>query len=144
MTANPVNGLGNATAADLVSRAAPSSAAHRGFEAVISDRGVDMAAAAGRSAIAAPRPAGIESSSAAETQSLSVDRASASQATAPVNGPSMAAAPERQSTEAGNLTGIAVSSEVAEQAPAGTYNARGRLASPTQAAPQSRLLDITG
>ena len=133
---SPVNGLGNVTAADLVSRAAPSPAAHSGFEAVISDRGVDMAAAAGR--------ARTESSSAATNPALSVDRASASQAPVPINGPSISAVSAQQSAESGSLAEVAVSSEVPEQSPPGTYNARGRSASPTQEAPTSRLLDIIG
>ncbi len=122
---NPVNGLRNVTAADLVSRAAPSRGAHGGFEAVISDRGVDVAAATAR----APH---IESSPPVETVPVSnpvpspvssIDSTKASQAVTPANGASIS----------GSLTEAA-----------GTYNARGRLASPTQEAPRSRLLDIIG
>ena len=75
---SPVHGLGNVTAADLVNRAAPATAVRGSFEAVISDRGVDVAAAAKAAIAAAPEPARIESTSVAE----SVAQAKASQDTA--------------------------------------------------------------
>ena len=119
---NPVNGLRNAPAADLVSRAAPSPAAHGGFEAVISDCGVDVAATTASARIA--------TSSVVET--VPASNPVLPQATAPANDASISSVPG-QSTEAGRLAEVT-----------GTYNARGRLASPTQEAPRSLLLDIIG
>jgi len=130
---SPVNGLGNVTAADLVSRAAPSPVAHGGFEAVISDRGVDVAAATARARIETPPVVkAVPESNPVQSPVPIHDTTNASQATAPANGTSISSVPG-QSTEAGSLAEVA-----------GTYNARGRLASPTQEAPRSRLLDVIG
>ena len=130
---SPVHGLGNVTAADLVNRAAPATAVRGSFEAVISDRGVDVAAAAKAAIAAAPEPARIESTSVAE----SVAQAKASQDTA-------ASEPVAQSS---GQSAIAMSgSHTLEQSPpSGTYNARGRSALPAQEAlPSSRMLDVIG
>ena len=84
---SPVNSIGNVTAADLVRYASPTSpAAGNSFEAVISDRGVDEAAAAGKTA----QPARVESVPPAAVSRpnpvSSVEQAGASESTAAVDG----------------------------------------------------------
>ena len=130
---SPVNGLGNVTAADLVNRAAPTAAARSSFEAVISDRGVDVAAAAKAAIAAAPEPARIESTSAAE-------------AVAPVKASQNTAAGEPVAQASGQSVIATRSSLTLEQSPpSGTYNARGRSALPAQEAlPRSMMLDVIG
>lgn len=108
-------------AADLVQRAAPPSSpvAQGGFEAVISDRGVDLTDVGTRPTKAAPEPAAA--------------------APAAVVTDSTPAPPVQPAATATVASGDGSASDLAA-----TYNARGRLAVIASEAPQSRLLDITG
>ena len=132
---NPVSSPGSGRAAapsavaDMVRRSAgPSTAVARGgFEAVISDRGVDLAR---------------------ETEAAAPTRQAAAptriETTPPAAAPAVAESSSPPAEQEVVMQPAPVGPEATTRDLTTTYNARGRLAAPVDDAPQSRLLDITG